>query len=99
MPTVLNMQDVSRTFDTGQGELTILQHVNLTIASGDAVALRGSSGCGKSTLLHLAGTLDQPTTGTVSILNENPWALSAGRLAGFRNQHIGFVFQNTVNPT
>ena len=93
MPVVLNMKDVSRTFPTGRGVLTILSRVNLTVASGDAIALRGPSGCGKSTLLHLAGTLDHPTSGTVSILNENPWALSASKLAGFRNQHIGFVFQ------
>lgn len=93
MTIVLKMTDVSRSFKTGGSELTILQGVNLTVASGDAVALRGPSGCGKSTLLHLAGTLDQPTSGTVSILNENPWTLSAGRLAGFRNRHIGFIFQ------
>ena len=93
MPTVLKMTDVTRTFSTGRGDLTILKNVNMTVASGDAVALRGASGCGKSTLLHLAGTLDHPTSGTVLILNENPWTLSATRLAGFRNQHIGFVFQ------
>ena len=93
MPIVLQMTDVSRTFSTGSGALTILENVNLRIPSGTAVALQGPSGCGKSTLLHLAGTLDQPTSGVVQILNENPWSLSARRLAAFRNQHIGFIFQ------
>lgn len=93
MTIVLQMTDVSRTFSSAAGELTILERVNLILSSGDAVALRGPSGCGKSTLLHLAGTLDQPTSGTVAILNENPWQLSPGRLAAFRNQHIGFIFQ------
>lgn len=93
MPIVLQMNNVGRTFSTAAGELTILDNVNLQLSSGDAVALQGPSGCGKSTLLHIAGTLDKPTSGEVAILNENPWHLSAEKLAGFRNQHIGFVFQ------
>lgn len=93
MPIVLQMTDVCRSFSTSGGELSILKDVNIKVSSGMAVALRGPSGCGKSTLLHLAGTLDQPTSGTVSILNEDPWTLPARKLAAFRNQHIGFVFQ------
>ena len=94
MPIALQMHNVSRTFETPRGPLEILKDVNLQIMSGSAVALRGPSGCGKSTLLHLAGTLDQPTSGSVQILGENPWTLSRSRLAAFRNQHIGFVFQD-----
>lgn len=94
MPIVLQMTDVARTFTgTAGNSLEILRSVNMTVRSGEAVALRGPSGCGKTTLLHIAGTLDKPTSGTVQILNENPWSLSAKKLAGFRNQHIGFVFQ------
>lgn len=93
MPIVLQMSNVSRTFHAGDKHLKILDNVNIQLSSGDAVAMGGPSGCGKSTLLHIAGTLDQPTSGTVAILNENPWTLSARRLAAFRNQHIGFVFQ------
>ncbi len=93
MPIVLRMNNVGRTFSGANGELTILEGVNFQLSSGDAVALRGPSGCGKSTLLHIAGTLDKPTSGNIEILNENPWSLSANKLAGFRNQHIGFVFQ------
>ncbi|MEI7700910.1 MAG: ABC transporter ATP-binding protein [Planctomycetia bacterium] len=94
MPLVLNMQNVSRSFSTPSGVVPILRNVNLRVLSGTAVAIRGPSGCGKSTLLYLAGTLDQPTSGLIEILGENPWRLSTNRLAAFRNQHIGFVFQD-----
>ncbi len=93
MPLVLQMYDVCRTFETAGGPLTILSDVNLQIMSNTAVAIQGPSGCGKSTLLHLAGTLDQPTSGSLQILGENPWILRKSRLAAFRNQHIGFIFQ------
>lgn len=93
MPIVLKMEDVSRTFSTPRGALKILDGVDLELSSGDATALRGPSGCGKSTLLYLAGTLDQPTSGIVSVLSQNPWSLSGARLAAFRNRNIGFVFQ------
>ncbi|MFM7037668.1 MAG: ABC transporter ATP-binding protein [Planctomycetaceae bacterium] len=88
------MHSVSRTFRTTAGDLPILRDVSLRVLSGEAVAIRGPSGCGKSTLLYLAGTLDRPSSGVVEILGENPWSLSGKRLAAFRNQHIGFVFQD-----
>jgi len=94
MPLVLSMKNVTRTFDAPGGPISILTDVSLKVLSGTAVAIRGPSGCGKSTLLYLAGTLDQPTAGTVEILGENPWRLASGRLASFRNQHIGFIFQD-----
>ncbi|MCX7386172.1 MAG: ABC transporter ATP-binding protein [Planctomycetota bacterium] len=94
MPLVLHMDNVSRSFETPQGTLMILQDVSLRVMSGTAIAIRGPSGCGKSTLLYLAGTLDQPTSGLIEILGENPWRLGSGRLASFRNQHIGFIFQD-----
>jgi lipoprotein-releasing system ATP-binding protein len=94
MPLVLNMQDVSRTFDSAAGPLAILSNVSLRVMSGSSLAIRGPSGCGKSTLLYLAGTLDQPTSGSIEILGENPWRMKASRLASFRNQHIGFIFQD-----
>lgn len=94
MPLVLNMHNVSRSFETPQGPLPILKDISLRVVSGSAVAIRGPSGCGKSTLLYLAGTLDKPTSGLIEILGENPWRLKSGRLASFRNQHIGFIFQD-----
>lgn len=88
------MHSVTRTFDAPGGPISILKNVSLKVLSGSAVAIRGPSGCGKSTLLYLAGTLDQPTTGLIEILGENPWRLFSERLASFRNQHIGFIFQD-----
>lgn len=93
MPLVLQMHKVSRTFESAGKPLTILNNVSLKVTSGTAIAIRGPSGCGKTTLLYIAGTLDQPTTGIVEILGENPWTLKSRRLAAFRNQHIGFIFQ------
>lgn len=93
MPVVLRMHRVERSFDGPGGSLSILTDVDLELHSGEAMAIRGPSGCGKSTLLLIAGTLDTPSGGVVEILGENPWTLSARRLARFRNQHIGMVFQ------
>jgi len=97
MPLVLTMHNVARSFPApapGQPDLTILSAINLKIVSGTALAIRGPSGCGKSTLLYLAGTLDRPSSGNLEILGQNPWRLSARDLAAFRNQHIGFIFQD-----
>jgi lipoprotein-releasing system ATP-binding protein len=93
MPIVLRMHHVERSFDTSSGSIGILSDVDLELRSGAAIAIRGPSGCGKSTLLLMAGTLDTPSSGVVEILGENPWTLSAQKLARFRNQHVGFIFQ------
>ena len=93
MGLVLQMSGVGREFVSGGRPLPILEQVDFTLATGDAVALRGPSGCGKTTLLHIAGTLDKPSTGSVMLLGDNPWAMTETQLAAFRNQHIGFVFQ------
>ncbi|MCP3978850.1 MAG: ABC transporter ATP-binding protein [bacterium] len=61
--------------------------------AGQAVAVTGPSGSGKSTLLHLIGTLDAPSAGTIEIDGREPYALPEAELARFRNQAIGFVFQ------
>jgi lipoprotein-releasing system ATP-binding protein len=61
---------------------------------GEALAVMGPSGSGKSTLLHILGTLDSPTSGTVTLADKNPFQLSEPELADFRNRSIGFVFQD-----
>ncbi|MBO0862893.1 MAG: ABC transporter ATP-binding protein [Chloracidobacterium sp.] len=61
---------------------------------GDAVAIMGPSGSGKSTLLYVAGALEPPTSGTVTLDNQNPFDLSESAMAEFRNQKIGFIFQD-----
>lgn len=75
------------------GHLHVVKGVNLEITPGEIVAIVGESGAGKSTLLQLLGTLDQPDSGEIVINNTNIQQLSGKKLAQFRNQHLGFVFQ------
>lgn len=75
------------------GELEILRGVDLVIEKGEIVSIVGSSGAGKTTLLTILGTLDRPTSGELTIAGEPAFSLNDRRLATFRNQHIGFVFQ------
>ncbi len=75
------------------GDLHVLNGIDLRIDSGEIVSIVGKSGAGKSTLLHIIGTLDTPSSGTVKINNEMVTQLSSIKLASFRNEHIGFVFQ------
>jgi len=74
-------------------DLEILKGVDLEIKQGEIVSIVGSSGAGKTTLLTILGTLDKPTQGEVIINNESVFNLSEKKLAAFRNQNIGFVFQ------
>jgi lipoprotein-releasing system ATP-binding protein len=74
--------------------LEVLSDVCLSLGSGDSVAIVGPSGSGKSTLLQILGTLDRPDRGSVAIDGQDPFALDEVELAAFRNQRIGFVFQD-----
>ena len=73
--------------------LHVLKGVNLEIDAGEIVSIVGKSGAGKSTLLHILGTLDQPDDGSLRINNQDVVRLTNRKLAQFRNQNIGFVFQ------
>jgi lipoprotein-releasing system ATP-binding protein len=73
--------------------LPVLWDVDLSLAPGDMVAVVGASGVGKSTFLQILGTLDLPTSGSIRFDNEELTTMSSSRLAQFRNQKIGFVFQ------
>lgn len=75
------------------GELEILKGVDLEINQGEIVSIVGSSGAGKTTLLTILGTLDRASEGEVIINNESVFKLNEKKLAAFRNQNIGFVFQ------
>ena len=75
------------------GELDVLKGVDLHIAPSEIVSIVGSSGAGKTTLLTILGTLDKPTTGDLEFNGINITSLSEKKLAQFRNQYIGFVFQ------
>jgi lipoprotein-releasing system ATP-binding protein len=85
---------VSKSYPTARGPLAVLDDVSLTLAAGDAAAIMGPSGSGKSSLLYLLGALEPPSSGTITLNGQNPFALEAQALARFRNEQIGFVFQD-----
>jgi lipoprotein-releasing system ATP-binding protein len=91
---LLQITHLSKHYDTPRGPLPILDDINLSFQRGDAVAIMGPSGSGKSTLLYILGALDQPSAGTVTLEGQDPFALDEKRQAAFRNQKIGFVFQD-----
>ncbi len=91
--TQLVVENLRKQFATRAGPLTVLDGVDLSLPSGESVAILGPSGSGKSTLLHIVGTLDTPTAGTVRLGDTDPFALGEKGMAEFRNRSIGFVFQ------
>ena len=86
---MLTAKNIQKTY----GALQVLKGVDLTINKGEIVSIVGSSGAGKSTLLHILGTLDKADKGEIFLEGKRIDTLSGRALAGFRNQHIGFVFQ------
>lgn len=91
---MLQAEALCKRYATRSGELTVLRDVSLTLKPGESAAILGPSGSGKSTLLNLLGTLDTPTAGRVRLDECDPFALPPRELARFRNQRIGFVFQD-----
>lgn len=89
----LHVEDVHKSFVTPHHTLEVLRGVSFDLTGGEALAITGPSGSGKSTLLHLIGTLDQPSSGRITIGGQDPFALGEPELARFRNHTIGFVFQ------
>lgn len=90
---MLDIRDLSKSYPTRADDLVVIKNITLNVNAGQSVAIMGPSGCGKSTLLNIAGTLEPPTSGTVTIDNNNPFTLNETNLAAFRNKCIGFVFQ------
>lgn len=91
---MLKVENVSKDYPTPAGALRVLNDVSLSLSRGDAVSIMGPSGTGKSTLLYIIGALEPPTNGSVTLDGENPFQLNEKQLAAFRNQNIGFVFQD-----
>lgn len=92
-PAVLSARNLNKSYPQGDGKLEILKNLDIDVAEGEAVCIVGASGAGKSTFLHILGTLDQPTSGTVTYRGEDLFKKSESELALFRNEKIGFVFQ------
>lgn len=93
---MISAENITKSFPVAGAhdrELRVLRGINLQVFRGEIVAIVGASGAGKSTLLHILGTLDRPTSGRVLYEGEDVFAFGDEKLARFRNQHIGFVFQ------
>ncbi|HEY3579840.1 MAG TPA: ABC transporter ATP-binding protein [Pyrinomonadaceae bacterium] len=91
---MLKSEHISKDYPTPAGSINIVSDVSLELPQGSAVSIMGPSGSGKSTLLYMLGALEPPTSGTVTLDGENPFVLDKKKLAAFRNQRIGFVFQD-----
>ena len=90
---LLELENVSKSYSTGEGTLQVLRGVNLTLDAGESLALTGESGSGKSTLLHLAGGLDRPDSGVIGFAGRDIARLGDRELAAFRRVSVGLVFQ------
>jgi lipoprotein-releasing system ATP-binding protein len=90
----LQVEQLCKDYPTRSGPLHVLRDIAFALETGESLVVMGPSGSGKSTLLHILGTLDQPTSGSVRLDGKDPFALPERALADFRNQHVGFVFQD-----
>ncbi|KYG74334.1 lipoprotein ABC transporter ATP-binding protein [Roseivirga spongicola] len=86
---MLKANNISKSYN----DLQVLKNVELDLMNNEVVSIVGASGAGKSTLLHILGTLDKPDAGSLTINGYDVVALSANKLAKFRNSQLGFVFQ------
>lgn len=91
---VVNAQQIQRVFPHGGEDVVALDNIDLAVHKGEFMCLMGPSGSGKSTLLHIFAGIDRPTGGSVTVLGDDIVQMSETQLSGWRNQHIGFVFQS-----
>ena len=90
----LVVENIVKEYPTPREPLRVLDGVSFTLRRGENLAILGPSGSGKSTLLSILGTLEPPTSGSVRLAGEDPFALDEAALAAFRSRSIGFVFQD-----
>jgi lipoprotein-releasing system ATP-binding protein len=90
----LDISKITKEYPTPRGPLVVLSGVSLSLKRGAVAAIMGPSGVGKSTLLYIAGGLEPPTSGQVTLDGRDPHGLGEKELAEFRNQKVGFVFQD-----
>lgn len=90
---ILKATNLKKTYHDGLNVVTVLDCVNLSVSSGEQIAIMGPSGSGKSTLLHLLGGLEKPSSGEIQILGENIERLSEKKRCKWRNHSLGFIYQ------
>ena len=91
---MVELCEVVKSYRAGEESVSVLRGVSVSIAEGESVAVTGPSGSGKSTLLNIIGTLDQATSGKVTVAGEEVSRMNELALASFRNRRLGFVFQS-----
>ncbi|MEJ7137085.1 MacB family efflux pump subunit [Amphibiibacter pelophylacis] len=92
-PPLLQVQALSRSYPAGDGQITVLKDVDLSIRAGEMVAIVGQSGSGKSTLMNILGCLDRPSGGSYRVAGRDTRELQPDELAELRREHFGFIFQ------
>ncbi|KKB96837.1 Lipoprotein-releasing system ATP-binding protein LolD [Candidatus Arcanobacter lacustris] len=93
MSNILELVNVSKSYMQGSNQLDIIRNINLSLRAGELVGLVGPSGSGKSSLLHIAGLLDEPTSGDVWLMGDNYSKASEVKRTKARNKHLGFIYQ------
>ena len=92
--TILVATDLRKVYQTPSEEIVVLDGVSFTLQAGENMAIVGPSGAGKSTLLQILGALDRPTSGSVLVGGVDPFTMNENQQARFRNEKIGFIFQD-----
>ncbi len=90
---VVEINGLEKSYGEGPGRIRVIRGIDLTVKKGEVVAVTGPSGTGKSTLLNLIGCLDNFEQGCIKLVQRDVSLLSVDELSGFRNRHIGFIFQ------
>lgn len=94
MQDILNIENVGKTYKSGDRNLQVLKNVNFKIMEGETVSIVGPSGSGKTTLLGLCAGLDNPTVGSIKLCGSQIDNLSEDERSAVRNKEVGFIFQN-----
>jgi len=90
---MIEIDNLVKRYPGPAGDIVVLDNLELSVAKGESIAVVGPSGCGKTTLLNLLGTLDVPSSGSISIAGKSIDSMDAEERAKFRNHTLGFVFQ------
>ena len=91
---MVELESVGKVYRTDRIETLALSDISISVDDGEFISVMGPSGCGKSTLLNMVGLLDTPTQGSVSLAGNSINGWSDRKIASFRNEYIGFIFQS-----